>query len=218
MNARMRWILVVAALSVPGVLWTAHRVAMAQPAAQAPQPAPPGAPNADNPAPDDDDLDAGELMALTFDDELMALGDGDEGDGEHGMGEHMRRMGMGPMGHDGPGMRARLAELNLSDDQRTKLEALHEAHARKAVQRRADMQLARLDLHKLMREDRPNVASVNAQIDKMARLHADDMKARFEMQMQVRALLTPEQVKKLHQGMPGMHHGMGDHKMGDHEM
>ena len=215
MNARMRLILVVAALSVPGVLWTAHRVAMAAPATEAPRPAPA---NVGNPGPDDEDLNADELMALTFDDELMALGDGDGGDGEHGMGEHMRRMGMGPMGHGGPGMRAHLAELNLTDDQRTKLEALHEAQARKAVQRRADMQLARLDLHRLMREDRPNVASVNAQIDKMARLHADDMKARFEMQMQVRAMLTPEQVKKLHQGMPGMHHEMGDHKMGDHEM
>ena len=214
MNARMRLILVVAALSVPGVLWTAHRVAVAAPATEAQrQPA-----NVGKPAADDDDMNADELMALTFDDELMALGDGDAGDGEHGMGGHMRRMGMGPMGHGGPGMRGRLAELNLTDDQRTKLEALHETQARKAVQRRADMQLARLDLHKLMREDRPNVSSVNSQIDKMARLHADDMKARFEMQMQVRALLTPEQVKKLHEGMPGMRHEMGDHKMGDHEM
>ena len=216
MSARMRWILVAAALSVPTVLWTQHPVAAAGPAIETARPAPP--PSVANPAPDDDDLNAEALMALDFDDELMALGDGDEGDGEH-MDQRMHRMGprrgmgMGPMGHGGPGLRGRFAELNLTGDQRTKLQALHEAQARKAVQRRADMQLARIDLHKLMREDRPNMASVNAQIDKMARLHAEAMKARFETHMQARALLTPEQVKKLREGMPGMHHEMGDFDM-----
>ncbi len=94
-------------------------------------------------------------------------------------------------------MRLRLAQLDLSDAQRAELRDLHEAHARKAIQRRADMQLARLDLHKLMSADRPDPGAVNAQIDKLARLHADGLKAAFAVRMQARAVLTPEQLKQL---------------------
>jgi Spy/CpxP family protein refolding chaperone len=43
---------------------------------------------------------------------------------------------------------------------------------------------------------------VNAQIDKISKLQADGMKARFDATMQARAVLTPEQLKKLRAG-PG---------------
>jgi Spy/CpxP family protein refolding chaperone len=130
--------------------------------------------------------------------------------------------GMGPglgFHHGGPGgpmarrgramaMRMRLAQLDLSDAQRAKLRDLHEAHARRAIQRRADMQLARLDLHKLMSADRPDPGAVNAQIDRLAKIHADGLKAAFEMRMQARAVLTPEQLRQLRspQGPMRMQH------------
>jgi len=120
--------------------------------------------------------------------------------GGMGPGMGMRRgWPGGPMARRGGGMamRLRLAQLDLSDAQRAKLRDLHEAHARKAIQRRADMQLARLDLHRLMSADRPDPGAVNAQIDKLARLHADGLKAAFDMRMQARAVLTPEQLKQL---------------------
>ena len=229
MKARMRWIMFVAAMLVPAAALAQHHAAPAKPSVESARPAPPPS-QADDPEMDDD-LGLGDVVALGFEDEVTDLvdhGDGvaiDEADGKdggrigdrraHGMmggpGMRMRHgMGGGFMGHGGPGMHARLAELDLSDAQRTKLRDLHEAQARKAVQRRADMQLARLDLHKLMREDRPNVSAVNAQIDKLARLHAEGMKARFETQMQAHAVLTPEQLKQLRSGPGGMHHEMGD--------
>ena len=94
-------------------------------------------------------------------------------------------------------MRLQLAQLSLSETQRDRLRDLHEATARKAVQRRADMQLARMDLAKLMRADKPDVGAVNSQIDRLTRLRADGFKAAFEMRMQARAVLTPEQLKQL---------------------
>jgi Spy/CpxP family protein refolding chaperone len=152
------------------------------------------------------------------DDAPPAMDDAAGPDGEHrvvvhnfrygpgGMG--MRRGGMGgrPMfNRGGPMMmRLKLAQLDLSDAQRSKLRDLHEAHARRAVQRRADMQLARMDLRKLMRADKPDAGAVNAQIDKLARLHADGLKAAFEVRMQARAVLTPEQIKQLHSPMDPM--------------
>ena len=134
----------------------------------------------------------------------------------HGMGQGMRRgyMSGRPMMHGGMPlvMRIKLAQLDLSAAQRDKLRDLHEAHARKAILRRADLQLARMDLHRLMRADKPDAGAVNSQIDKLARLHADGLKAMFEVRMQARAVLTPEQIKQLHGPMDPMmmHPGMLD--------
>src|SRR5262249_18258678 len=99
------------------------------------------------------------------------------------------------------GMAMRLAALDLTEAQKTRLRDLHEAAARKSVQRRADLQLARMDLHQLMRAESPSASAVNAQIDKLARLQSAGMKARFDTFMQARAVLTPEQLKKLRSPM-----------------
>ena len=64
------------------------------------------------------------------------------------------------------GLAMRFAALDLSDQQRDKLRDIHEQAARKSVQRRADMQLARMDLQKLMRADTPSASAINTQIDK----------------------------------------------------
>ena len=133
---------------------------------------------------------------MAFDDE------GGPGDGpEHA--PHAHRGGHGPRGMMmRRGVAMRFAALDLTDAQREKLRDIHEAAARKNVQRRADMQLARMDLRKLMRAESPSASSVNAQIDKISRLQADGMKAHFDTFMQARAVLTPEQLKKLRSG-PG---------------
>lgn len=229
MNARMKWILMSAALLIPIAAWAQHAAPPAKPSVEAARPVAPAP--ADDPGSDDDRV-LDEMLALGGDDELMTLGDGPEGEieksvgangerrvvsrrterlpGGHG-GMRMRHGGGGMMGGGGHGMRGRFAGLDLTDEQRAKMRDLHEAQARKAVQRRADMQLAKLDLHKLMREDRPNSATVNLHIDRIARLHAEGLKARFETHMQARALLTPEQRKQLQSGpQGGMHHEMGD--------
>lgn len=132
------------------------------------------------------------------------------GPGGGGMG--MRRGGMrgGPMFHrrGGMDMRMRLARLDLTEAQRTKLRDLNDAHARKGIQRRADMQLARMDLRKLMRADKPDAGAVNAQIDKLSRMQAEGLKAAFELRMQARAVLTPEQLQKLRAPMNRHDDGM----------
>jgi Spy/CpxP family protein refolding chaperone len=209
--------------------------AAAQPAAPAPRapvsPAPAIAPAA--PGPEDDmAMVLGDLFG--FDgpgDAPLALGEApeapegpgegplafdDDGPGPGGP-EHMhRRMPDGPRGRAmmmRHGMAMRFAALDLTDAQRDKLRDIHEAAARKSVQRRADMELARMDLRKLMRADAPTTSSVNAQIDKITRLQADGMKAHFDTFMQARAVLTPEQLKQLKSGPAEMRArpGHGEH-------
>jgi Spy/CpxP family protein refolding chaperone len=166
---------------------------------------------------DDAGMAAGEeLLAFGLDDAFaLDAGDADGPEdgpppGMHG-GPGAYGMHGGPM-HGGRKFRARgpmlmrmkLAQLNLTEAQRGKLRDLHEAHARKAVQRRADMQLARMDLAKLMRADKPEAGAVNAQIDKLTRLQSDGLKAAYETRMQARAVLTPEQLKQLRTPMDPM--------------
>jgi len=135
----------------------------------------------------------------------------DEGGGDPPKHEHHMRMG-GPGGRGMAmrhGMAMRFAALDLTDARRDKLRDIHEAAARKNVQRRADIQLAHMDLRKLMRAETPSASAVNAQIDKISRLQADGMKAHFDTFMQARAVLTPEQLKKLRTepGAMRMEHG-----------
>lgn len=138
----------------------------------------------------------------------------DVGDAGPMMGQgavgHGPGMGSGAMGH-GPGMgrRARhmrngmglgpafTKELNLTPEQREKMKASHERQQRKAIQARADMQIARLDLHKLMQAEKPDARAIDAQIDRIAGLRSGLQKSRVATMLEFRASLTPEQQKKL---------------------
>ncbi|MFM7232027.1 MAG: Spy/CpxP family protein refolding chaperone [bacterium] len=114
----------------------------------------------------------------------------------HTRGQVRGRMGM-VRRH---GMALRLARLDLTDAQRDRMRGIHEAQRRKDIQRRADLQLAAMDLNKLMRAEKADPVAVNAQIDKLSRLRADAMKSRFDTRQQALAVLTPEQLKRLREG------------------
>jgi Spy/CpxP family protein refolding chaperone len=135
----------------------------------------------------DDGGDGGPMMAP---DEMGGGGGGAMGM-RHGMGRGahmMRRGGFGP----------RLArELDLTAEQREKMKAAHERQERKAIQARADIQLARLDLRKLMDADKPDSKAIDAQIDRIAGIRAGLAKSRMATMLEFRATLTPEQQKKL---------------------
>jgi len=141
----------------------------------------------------------------------MAFDDEGGGDGPNRGGPHAHMHGPGGPGGRRMAMRRgmawRFAALDLTDQQRERLRDIHDAAARKSVQRRADIQLAHMDLRKLMRAESPTASAVNAQIDKISRLQADGMKARFDTFMQARAVLTPEQLKKLRAGPAEMRKG-----------
>lgn len=237
MTGHSRWILVAALLCCPALAAAQH--AAHEPAAPAPAVAPAHAPDPRDATDDEESWASDDLLAFGFDEWFADAGEpgGDPGEpgeapggddahamaGHAGMGMRMHDGGM----HGGPGMggmamrrhamglRMRLSQLDLSDAQRDKLRDLHEAQARKMVQRRADMQLARMDLHKLLRAEKPDPSAINAQIDKMARMHAETMKAAVGTHLQARAILTPEQLRQLESPM-GRRHGMGmEHGMMD---
>ena len=107
-----------------------------------------------------------------LDDPMADLGgDFEPGPGWHG-GDLEYGPGPGAMMRHGPGFRRgrmgggagfgpRMAEeLNLTAEQREKMKAAREREQRKAIQTRADLQLARLDLHKLVQADKPDQKAI----------------------------------------------------------
>jgi Spy/CpxP family protein refolding chaperone len=122
-------------------------------------------------------------------------------------------MDMGPAGLKVPGsgrgiaaermrsMMARRAEvarqLALTDAQRDRIEAIRERQRRTAIEQRARLQLARLDLRSLLRADVVDRSAMEAKVDELSRLEAQARKARIQSMLEVRSVLTAEQRKKL---------------------
>ncbi len=139
------------------------------------------------------------------DPELTAdLGDVDHGPlmapddrGGGGMGERGRGAWMGRGGGHGRFGPMLASELDLTPEQIQKMQASSEAQQRKAIQTRADIQIARLDLRKMMQADKPDAKAIEAQIDRIAGLRAGLEKSRVNAMLEFRATLTPDQQKKL---------------------
>jgi Spy/CpxP family protein refolding chaperone len=136
----------------------------------------------------DDMGDTGPMMAPDAGGPGMGPGARGMGPGMGRGGRFMHRGGFGPM----------LArELDLTPEQQDKMKASRDREERKAIQARADIQLARLDLRKLMEADKPDSKAIEAQIDKIAGLRAGLEKSHVATMLDFRASLTPEQQKKL---------------------
>jgi len=124
--------------------------------------------------------------------------------------------GHGPGG--GMGSPEMQKKLNLTDDQRTRLADIRDRQARAAIPIRSDLEIAGLDMRKLMRADKPDSKAIDAQIDKMAGLRARLQKSRVASMLEARAVLTPAQQKILRESRGGMGRGMrrghGMHGMG----
>jgi Spy/CpxP family protein refolding chaperone len=100
--------------------------------------------------------------------------------------------------------REMMQELHLTSQQREKIATIRERQARKAIEQRAQVQVAMLDLRKLIRSERPDRAAIERQIDEVARLKAELRKSQVETLLDVRALLTPEQQTKFRERRMGM--------------
>jgi len=117
-----------------------------------------------------------------------------------GMGGGMEGCGPGMGAGHGPMM---LKGLDLTADQQKKVAVIHEKQARLMVQAQADIRIATMDMQQLMRAETPDKAKIDAQIDKLAQLRSGMQKSRTATLLEVRALLTPEQLKKCQAGPMG---------------
>ena len=96
-----------------------------------------------------------------------------------------------------PMMHRMMEELDLSDEQRSKLEALRESGMREGIRIRADLEIARLDLRQAMRQADPSAPDVKAKVAKVNGVRAKMLEHRVDGQLKRQAVLTPEQRTKL---------------------
>jgi Spy/CpxP family protein refolding chaperone len=114
--------------------------------------------------------------------------------------------------HGGP-----LAGLDLSAEQKAKLKELRRGRRDKMQALQNSLQDAREDLHDLLQSNGKGEdfnAKARAQNGKVLDLAKQLGQERFESILEIRAILTPEQLKKFGRFRPGMgRHGMR-HRMG----
>ena len=119
-----------------------------------------------------------------------------------GRGRGGRGMGGGKMGHGGGGRGIaailRLAdELGLSEAQRDELSEIATAHRKDAIRQKAEIELARVDLQKLMKQDEPDMDAVRDQLMKVATLEVDMKLQRLQFRIDSKNVLTEEQQEGL---------------------
>ncbi len=95
----------------------------------------------------------------------------------------------------------RKGELNLSDEQKQKLAAIHRQEAKERIRLNAERQIARIELQELLQSDRPDQAAVDRKIDQLADLNRQMTQNRLHSLLASRSVLTKEQWAALHQKM-----------------
>ena len=93
--------------------------------------------------------------------------------------------------------KAPMEALELSTEQRTKLESLNLERSKQMAQLRADLKVARLDLRAAMRQDNPDPAEVKARVAAVNKARSLILESKVNHRLKVNSVLTPEQRNKL---------------------
>ncbi len=112
--------------------------------------------------------------------------------------------GMSPMRHDRMGMMRKdhhlwrmLAGLGLDEKQKEAIREIRSRVAKDTVRKRADLDVARIELRDILGRDQVDMAAAEAAVKKISSLQADMRIAHIKAFQEIKAKLTPEQRKKL---------------------
>ncbi len=145
----------------------------------------------------------------------MTRGEGGEGShvtrgekrgGRHWHG-HERRHGRGDRhgrGHEARGGRGgreglvkrMTRKLELTEDQVEKVKGVVTEARKKRIGLRADARVAGIELREMLSQETVDKAGIDAKVDEIARIGGDLLRARTEVALAVREILTPEQMAK----------------------
>jgi Spy/CpxP family protein refolding chaperone len=143
-----------------------------------------------------------------------------QGPGMMGEGSEMEHGMMGMMGEGsemGPGMMGehhilgKLWSLGLDEKQKEAVKEIVRKTMRETIKKRADLDIARIDLRDLLDNDSVNIQAAESKLKQIASLETDIHLLRIKAHEEIKSKLTPDQRKKLKE-MTG--HGMMMGKMG----
>ena len=88
-------------------------------------------------------------------------------------------------------------DLELTDDQSDQIRAAQRDTRRAGIERRADIEVAEMDLESLYEADQPDLMAIRSQLESIAMLDVDNQMAGLGLRQQVRQVLTPAQIEAL---------------------
>jgi Spy/CpxP family protein refolding chaperone len=106
-------------------------------------------------------------------------------------------MPMGNMQMKGPDVMAYIEKLQLTQDQRDKIDSAKIAHKKDMIKKNADRDIAQIELDEIMGKDEPNMTAVSDQLKKIANMEADLKFAQIKLMVDIKAILTKEQKDNL---------------------
>jgi Spy/CpxP family protein refolding chaperone len=121
---------------------------------------------------------------------MEGMHDGKMMDGEHPMWKHVMSLG-------------------LDDKQKDALKALRSKTMKDMIKKRADKQIAAIELKDLLDKDTVDMKAVEASLKKNESLKTEMALAHIRAHEEMKALLTPEQRKRLKEMMEPGHEGCG---------
>jgi Spy/CpxP family protein refolding chaperone len=162
------------------------------------------------------------IAALVSNAQAQMEGCKHEGGMMGGMGHEEMGMMHGMGGMQGCGMmmdddHPMWKHLGLDDKQKDALKALRSKTMKDMVKRRADKQIAAIELSDLLGKDPVDMKAVEASVKKNASLKADMFLAHIKAREEMKSILTPDQRKRMKEMMEsgrgcGMMGGDAEHK------
>ena len=113
-----------------------------------------------------------------------------------------------------------LAGLGLDEKQKEAIQEIKSKAARDAVRKEADLAIARIELRDVLHKDQVDMKAVEASLKKVESVRTDLKLAHIKAREEIKAILTPEQRKKLKEDIKAsfmMHEGKCGERRGMHE-
>ena len=111
--------------------------------------------------------------------------------------------------HRGQFKRA-LGKLDLTDAQKKSVHQIRMSTAKSVIKKKADVKIAKMELHEMLRSDKVDMGAVEKQLNKISGLKTAMMLDRINAHEDIKALLTPEQKKTLSEIIRSSHENRGD--------
>ncbi len=111
----------------------------------------------------------------------------------------------------------KLMRLDLSDQQKDALNAIRIRIKKDTIKKRADLELARVELRELLQKDPVDMKAVEASLKKAESVRTDLRLSHIRARQEIKAILTPEQRKKLKEDIKAgflMHEEKYSHRKG----
>ncbi len=120
------------------------------------------------------------------------------GHGKHGGGGHGKHTGAHQSANEFIKHVLKYKDgMAITDDQETKLKSVRTAFKKSKIKMKAEVELANLDLHEILKNEESSLSDIESKLKNVHMLEADLLMASVKAKRDAKAVLTPEQRKRM---------------------